>query len=714
MTENRNIGVVKEPLSVCFICDDAYAMYTAVAITSLIENKAPAAQYRVYIIANGLSDETIGIFRGMSCGGCSVEVIETENPQQYEHLAKEGFPVSTSALFKFDLPRIFHDVSKLLYLDGDMIIQRDLTELFDTDVSDVYAAVVKDYRALTLKGNLQERLNTDLESYFNSGMMLLNLDLMRRDNIPEKLLDYRINGINYYMDQDALNIVFGRQVRYVSFNYNFQATCWRFMDTSELVSYYYLPYVRDKYDYVKDAVIFHYTAEKPWAYYDGKCSEIWLHYFLRSPYQHVKLERQSILALCKTEADRRRIYQNRETFPQDYTFALSRTPLISVIMPVYNAEKYIRHAIVSLKKQTLTDFEVICVNDCSTDDTRRTLEAFAKNDARFRIVHAEQNGRAGKARNIALSHARGEYVTFLDADDELPVHALERYYITAKATDADFIFAQTEINQKPLSSSVKAEYLPENEVFSPEDVQDYLLSITHGGPSGKCLKRSFVEEHGLAFLEIARSEDFYLFHRALMLAKKITAIRESLYIVHESANPFSLEHTKDQTPMIFWEASCTLRGWMQENGYYEKYKRSFINSCVSRTFFNLRAMKSGEGVCCVQRAIADTISRELEFGEHDDAYFYEKDCYKKLCVIAEQTENDYIYDLYRKSASEAAMLRRRLNEAEKKGAPSAELVKEVDRLKRKIKFIEGTRTYKLALVFKKLYQPIKRIVEKKK
>ena len=54
---------------------------------------------------------------------------------------------------------------------------------------------------------------------------------------------------------------------------------------------------------------------------------------------------------------------------------------------------------------------------------------------------------------------------------------------------------------------------------------------------------------------------------------------------------------------------------MQENGYYEKYKRSFINSCVSRTFFNLRAMKSGEGVCCVQRAIADTISRELEFGE---------------------------------------------------------------------------------------------------
>lgn len=709
MTENRKNGIVKEPMSICFICDEAYAMYTAVAITSLIENRAPSAQYRVYIVANGLSSETIGVFKGMSCNGCAIEVVETADPDQYLYLEKEGYPVSTAALFKFDLPKIFPDVSKLLYLDGDMLIQHDLTELFDTDISDVYAAVVKDYRALTLKGNLQERLQTDLQSYFNSGMMLLNLDLLRRDNMPEKLLDYRINGINYYMDQDALNIVFYKSVKYVSFNYNFQTTCWRYMDTAEMAGYYHLPYVRDKYEYVKDAVILHYTAEKPWKYYDGKCSEIWLHYFLISPYRNIHLHRESILTLCKNEADRKRIYQNRITYPQDYSFLMMDMPLISVIMPVYNAETFIHKAVVSLKKQTLLDFEVICLNDCSTDDTLQALHALAASDPRFRIISAEQNGRAGKARNTAIGHARGEYVAFLDSDDELKVNALEEYYMTARETNADYIFAQTEVNEKVTSSSAKLEYLPEENVFSPEDVADYLLSITHGGPNGKCLKRSFIEKHDLRFLEIARSEDFYFCHRGLMLAQTIAVIRQPLYIYHDGDNQFSLEQTKDNTPMIFWEATLVLEKWMKENGYYEKYKRSFINSSISRTFYNLRSMKTGEGMCCVQNAVAGEIARTLEFGQHDEAYFYEKDLYKKLLVVSEQTANDYIYSLYLKSAAEAAMLRKRLDDAAKKNAPSAELVKEVDRLKRKIRFIEGTRSYRLAMFFKKLYSPVRKV-----
>ena len=113
-----------------------------------------------------------------------------QNCEKYNNLEKKDFPVSTAALFKFDLPNLLPDsIEKVLYLDGDIIVQGDLSELYSTDISDVYAGVVKDYRGLTLKGDFNERLKINHTAYFNSGVLLLNLSLLRNDNLPEKLLN---------------------------------------------------------------------------------------------------------------------------------------------------------------------------------------------------------------------------------------------------------------------------------------------------------------------------------------------------------------------------------------------------------------------------------------------------------------------------------------------------------------------------------------------
>ena len=640
-------------VAVCFICDDGYVMYTAVAITSIIQNKDKDKKYSFYIISSGLTEENTQILKSLDGDNCFVEIIEVNDPQKYDYLTKEGFPVTPAALFKFDLPTLLPHLDKVLYMDGDIIVQKCLHTLFETDVSDVYAGVIKDYRGLSLKGDFHERLKIKHEAYFNSGIMLLNLALMRENDIPSKLLDYRQNGINYYMDQDALNVVFEEKVKYLSFNYNFQMTCWRFMNEELISQYYYLPRVNDKYDLIKNAVVIHYTAEKPWVYYDGKCSEIWMHYYLLSPYRDLNLNRKSILTRCKTEADRIRIYQDRLIFPENYGFNLQDPPLITVVMPVYNAERFVNNALGSLKKQSLVDYEVICVNDASKDSSLEILKTLSESDKRIRVISLEENRGAGGARNIALEHAKGEYVTFLDADDVLPPQALERFYQKAKSTNADFIFAQTQFdNNKVLSSSYRKEFLPEEEVFAPDDVADYLLSITHGGPSGKCLKTAFIRKNKIKFPEIARSEDFFFFGCAMMRANRISGIQEPLYTVIAHANPNSLEHTKDETPLIFWTASKMVKEWMIKNEVYKKYERSFINSNVVRTWHNMKALTTFKGLIHLKEYFDMSIVKELSIFERDAEYFYETKCYEEMVRFSESTLEEVLDEFAHKKIRE--------------------------------------------------------------
>ena len=91
-------------------------------------------------------------------------------------------------------------------------------------------------------------------------------------------------------------------------------------------------------------------------------------------------------------------------------------PKISVIMPIYNQEKYLEKAILSCENQTLKDIEIICVNDGSTDNSYRILTDYAKKDKRIKIINQSNQG-TGRARNNGLKIAKGEYVAFLDPDD---------------------------------------------------------------------------------------------------------------------------------------------------------------------------------------------------------------------------------------------------------------------------------------------------------
>lgn len=111
-------------------------------------------------------------------------------------------------------------------------------------------------------------------------------------------------------------------------------------------------------------------------------------------------------------------------------------PKISVLMPIYNVERYLREALLSVADQTLRDIEILCINDGSTDDSRAIVAEFCKLDARFRLIDKPNSG-YGASMNRGLAEAQGDYIAILEPDDIYEPTALEALYKAAQISDAD-------------------------------------------------------------------------------------------------------------------------------------------------------------------------------------------------------------------------------------------------------------------------------------
>ena len=135
-------------------------------------------------------------------------------------------------------------------------------------------------------------------------------------------------------------------------------------------------------------------------------------------------------------------------------------PKISVIMPMYNVEKYVGCAIQSLLNQTFTDFEAILIDDCSTDNTLAVAKSFA--DSRIKIFKNKKNLGAAQSRNIGMSHAQGEYIYFFDSDDALMSNALEILFNNAQKHNSDLVVSTVYLhsNDSEFQSLENLNYTP--------------------------------------------------------------------------------------------------------------------------------------------------------------------------------------------------------------------------------------------------------------
>jgi glycosyltransferase involved in cell wall biosynthesis len=192
-------------------------------------------------------------------------------------------------------------------------------------------------------------------------------------------------------------------------------------------------------------------------------------------------------------------------------------PKISVIIPVYNTEKYLPKCLDSVLAQTFQDFEVICVNDGSTDGSLAILEEYAKKDPRIRVLTQVNQGQS-VARNEGMKLAGGEYICFLDSDDFYDEDFLYTLYTKSVESDADIVMTNTRYVNGNDSTQT-------NLVNQMLDLfADKIKALPHGGSCDKIYKVAFFKEYKLRFPAGFYWEDNLFVIQALFYATKMVVI----------------------------------------------------------------------------------------------------------------------------------------------------------------------------------------------
>ena len=204
-------------------------------------------------------------------------------------------------------------------------------------------------------------------------------------------------------------------------------------------------------------------------------------------------------------------------------------PKVSVIVPVYNVEQYIRRCMVSIQKQTLSDIEVIVVNDATPDNSMAIVQEMAKDDQRMKILNHEKNMGLMWTRRTGYMAATGDYITFCDSDDYLPNDALEKLYLVAVELNADIVAGNLMILSKTGKETIwKSELKYGN---TKVDVLRSLLRQELGhNLCGKLFKASLLQGYRYNTYEHATNgEDGCLFYQVIANMDLMTVINEVVY-----------------------------------------------------------------------------------------------------------------------------------------------------------------------------------------
>lgn len=236
-------------------------------------------------------------------------------------------------------------------------------------------------------------------------------------------------------------------------------------------------------------------------------------------------------------------------------------PSVSVIVPLFNAERYIGECLDSLLAQTLKDFEVIIVDDCSTDSSSDIADSYLERfGGRLKIISLPTNtGNASVPRNEGLRFSRGKYVYFMDNDDLLLDNALETLYTCAEACQADVVCMEQGfilVDDKFQASAWNKNVQPDKPMLEPEDtskrVESFLQTSYSWAPWTKFLRRDFLIANKIDFPPIKISEDVLWTFKVVCLAKTFLRVPNRLYVYRSVKNSWSHVERKPQDKIKFW------------------------------------------------------------------------------------------------------------------------------------------------------------------
>lgn len=264
-----------------------------------------------------------------------------------------------------------------------------------------------------------------------------------------------------------------------------------------------------------------------------------------------------------------------------------KQPKFSIIVPIYNVEKYLSYCLESIIKQTVKDIEIICVNDGSTDNSLSILTEFAKIDDRIQIVN-KANGGLSSARNIGLDVANGEYILFVDSDDMIKENTCDRLYMEMLQTNADVVVFGTEVFPWR-----EADLHPWFKDVLRVDFRSYegncLKALFNENSSkpfvwNECYKREIIEQYNIRFDESLRyGEDMIFLFNIFPRISRIVYLPDVLYMYRcgreGSLMDNAAKNVEYKVQMHMQIVEKILADWY-ENGFLEQEMDSLYLWCL--------------------------------------------------------------------------------------------------------------------------------------
>lgn len=270
-------------------------------------------------------------------------------------------------------------------------------------------------------------------------------------------------------------------------------------------------------------------------------------------------------------------------------------PKVSVIIPAYNASAFIGKCLESIQCQTLSDIEVIVVDDGSTDNTREIVGAFASKDVRISLVR-QQNSFAGVARNNGMKHAEGEYLYFLDADDFIAETMLEDMVDRMEIDSSDVALCRSEYYDNNNGKTWDIDYsvvVPDLDVcYNEGQLDDSIFQCCVGWPWDKLFRSSFVRAYSLEYQDLRTTNDALFVFLAMCFAKRISVL-SGKYVFHRTNNSDSLQNTRSRSWRNGAKAALAIEGELRKAGVFARYSRSYTEWLFHFAYWNYSTL-SGE------------------------------------------------------------------------------------------------------------------------
>ena len=314
---------------------------------------------------------------------------------------------------------------------------------------------------------------------------------------------------------------------------------------------------------------------------------------------------------------------------------------VSILVPVYNVEPYLRECLESIRRQTLQEIEIVCVNDGSTDQSLKILQEYQQQDPRFKVI-SQENGGYGKAMNTATNYATGEYIGIVEPDDFVHLSMFEDLYKAASANYLDFVKSDFYRFTRDEKGNMKLTY---NQLDSSGENYDTILDPSHSPHIAQfnmntwcgIYRREFLEDYKIRYHETpgAAFQDNGFFWQTTIYAQRAMFLRQPYYM-NRRDNPNSSVNSREKVYCMNEEYDYIRKILLKDETIWERFKYVYTLKKFHNYIFTFNRISAAYKKEYIQ-VISDDFKAAEQRRELSQIYFTAAE-WDKLLLLMRDTE----------------------------------------------------------------------------